>query len=153
MAAKKKAPAKKAPAKRATSGRPASEAAEPQTATVDKSKFKVKQTLTVPMMKLNAGDSYAIKIEAVRMQASTDSKKKGNMTVLRSVDLTDGEIKDFIAPTVLQSTLARNYGELDVPEDFLGEVECDWPGHAFLIEASKREGKRYMDVSVAEIDA
>ena len=61
--------------------------------------------ITVPLLKLNSGDTIAVKFtgEIRQMQIGKDAKK-GLATLYRVIDLDTGEISDLIGPTVLNST-------------------------------------------------
>lgn len=109
------------------------------------SKYRGKANLrrvTVPIVRLNQGDSVAAEFTGgVRMQQI--GKGKEPATLLRFTDMDTGVVGDMIAPTVLVSTLKREYGD---------EL-ADLPGKKLLVEVSQREGKKYMDVFVSEIVA
>ena len=112
-------------------------------AKVDLAKLGVKagKQWNAPMLKLVAGDEYAVETldhsEKVIPGANTDEPA----IILRCTDMTNGELIDLIVPTVLESTLIEAYG-----------AERDsWKGKKLYIRASKREGKRYTDVVVQEL--
>lgn len=119
--------------------------------------YKVKAALSVPMVKFNPGDSYAFQIESVRTMGLGGATVKTKAVVLRGTDLDTGEIKDFISNTVLTSTLVRAYGPLpaydeskDTPPDHFEST--GWEGKAILVECSKRDGRRYADMAVMEVE-
>lgn len=112
--------------------------------------------LSIPMVKMNAGDSYNLEIEGVRTQMLPGGNAKTQAVLLRSINLDTGEQMDLIAPSVLCSTLERAYGSLPEFDDKSKEPtifeSTAWDGKKIEVEASKREGKRYMDVNVWEIE-
>lgn len=131
---------KKAPARKRGSVAPKAEPQQP--AHRASGNYKRTAALSIPMVKLNAGDQYALTIQAVREQVLPGGRTKTPATLLRSVNLDTGEMMDVIATTVLVSTLSRAYGE----------EPGEWVGKSILIECSKRPDKRYMDVLIYEIE-
>ena len=110
--------------------------------------------VTVPMMKLNAGDVVALQFEGPGHsqfigKPSSDGKftdpatgkkyDKDAATMYRVTDLDTGEVADLIAPKVLTSSLDRLY-----PADQL-------TGKKLVLECGQREDKKYLDVSVSEL--
>lgn len=103
--------------------------------------YKVKRRLNVALYKIKAGDVLPVRLSGEMRKQSLGDKDKEDATILRATHLDSGELIDIIAPTVLLSTLQREY-----PDGFANK--------AVLIECSgKREGKRYNDVFVSELDA
>lgn len=111
--------------------------------------YKIARKITVPLVKLNANEPVAVKFTGdVHKEVQIDSKpdKDGNVkkpaTTLRCVSLDTGELVDLIAPMVLMSQLAREYGGID--EELAGK--------AVLIESTgKRAGKSYNDILLTEL--
>lgn len=104
------------------------------------SKFAGKgKPVTVPLMKLNAGDVLAMEFTGeVRKQRIGKDEKKEPATVLRATDMDTGELVDVIAPTVLLSTLDREY-----PDGI--------KGRKLVLSVSQRPDKKYHDVMVSEL--
>ncbi len=110
--------------------------------------------VTVPMMKLNAGDVVALEFEGPGHRQfigkpSSDGKftdpatgknyDKDAATMYRVTNLDTGEVSDLIAPKVLVSSLDRLYPE--------GQLA----GKKLVLECGQREDKKYLDVSVSEL--
>ena len=110
--------------------------------------------VTVPMMKLNAGDVVALQFEGPGHpqfigKPSSDGKftdpatgnkyDKDAAAVYRVTDLDTGEVVDLIAPKVLSSSLDRLYPD--------GQLA----GKKLVLECFQREDKKYLDVSVSEL--
>ncbi len=95
--------------------------------------------VTVPMMKLNAGDVVALEFTGETRQQRIGKDDKPPATLYRVIDLDTGEVADLIGTKVLASTLDREY-----PGDAL-------KGKKLVIECSQREDKKYLDVLISEL--
>lgn len=119
------------------------------------SKFvgKATRVLNVPLMKLNAGDAVALQFTGERKtmflgKPNSEGKFTDPVTgkkydkdaaiIFRAVNMDSGEMVDVIAPSVLVSTIEREYKN-DVKDKKL------------LLECSQRVGKNYFDVMVSEL--
>lgn len=104
-------------------------------------KFKVKRRVTVPLVKLNPKEPLAVRFTGDTKTMQIGEGKEAAL-VARAVDLSNGAEVDVIVSTVLKSTIDREYG---------GFVK----GKALpplLLETSRREGKKYNDVTVSELE-
>lgn len=110
--------------------------------TIKVSKYAGKgKQITVPLLKLNSGDTIAVKFtgETRQMQIGKDPKK-GDATLYRVIDLDTGEISDLIGPTVLNSTIEKTY------------PEGSYKDKSLVLRCDQREGKGYLDVFVSELE-
>lgn len=109
-------------------------------------KPKIKRQITVPLMKLNTDEPVYVKFtgDEPRLVQLDKKAEKEPATVLRCIDVTDGEVIDLIASTVLKSQLVEEFGG----------IGPQLKGVALMITSTgKRAGKEYNDIRIAEIEA
>lgn len=125
----------------------------------DMSKFKVKEVITIPLLKPVLDRPFGVQIvsDFYEGREIDDSRFKqfGRPTMIRVVDLSDGVEKEMMVQSVLMSTLT----------DYCGEGEGTIAGlkdRFFVLSKEKKqttlkddgeeEQKRYNKWSVAEIE-
>jgi len=108
-----------------------------------------KKLLTRPVFKWTVGKTLHCRIESamhvgkeIKSRNATETdKKKEPATLCNVTDLSSGELGQFIANTVIKSTLDENY-----PND-------TYVGLCFSItKQARQEGKQYDKFSIEEID-
>lgn len=106
-------------------------------------KFKRKGAVTLPPYSFKNRDVGYLRIESEIVQGKTirtDGKPTDKPAdICKAVDLETGEMVTFVVPTVVKAALVEEVG--------------DYIGKCFEIEKiGKREGKRYVDYAVYEIE-
>lgn len=105
------------------------------------SKYKGQgRKITVAILKLTAGDSYALQFTGETRQQKIGNDDKPPALLYRVVDLDTGEMSDLIGSKVLVSTIDKNYPDGAVKDKRL------------LLECAQRKGKKYLDVLISELD-
>lgn len=111
--------------------------------------FKTKRMVTLPTLSMKtAGSSYAVRIlDAMRVSALKNTKKVAGKemepaTVCSAINLETGEQVNMILPAVVKGNLEEQY------------EDDSYVGKCFLMTNNgKREGKKYNDFSIIEIEA
>ena len=117
--------------------------------------FKVKEQVTVPVLKQESGETVAIKITApILVEDQFDTKIdeetgeiikqtfKGKINVGRVVELTSGQLFQYVFNAISASEIRNAY-----PDD-------SYVGKCFLIKKlAVVAGKRYKEVQIIEIEA
>lgn len=105
------------------------------------SKYKgTGKRITVPIIKLSAGDTWALQFTGEVREQKIGADNKPPATLYRVVDLDTGEISDLIGSKVLVSTIEKNY-----PGDQI-------VGKKLLLECDQRPDKKYLDVLISELE-
>jgi hypothetical protein len=123
-------------------------APKPEPVKVPGGKYKRTSALVLPVLRLLEESSTYVKIDgAMHVGSEQRAPKKGEQqmepaTVMPVTDLETGELGMVIVNTVLQGILSEKY-----PDD-------SYVGKSFeIIKHAKRDGKRYHNFSVFEIEA
>lgn len=115
---------------------------------VDITDIKVIRKVTYPTLShTRDGQSIAFKVESAYAEskkdiAQPDGTKNGKRAIIVIVtDLTDGIEKQYVVPSILQNIWDT---------DFEGDT---YVGKSFAVQKlAKRDGKRYRDLNIVEID-
>lgn len=112
---------------------------------MDKNGFKVKKLVTLPLIKTVVNEPlYVVFLSAMEESKTggqgSDGKEMEPATIAKVVDMTTGEVGQIILGTVTQSNLHENYSN----DSYVGKF--------FEILITKREGKRYHDSSITELE-
>ncbi len=118
----------------------------PETAIKPKFNFKVVKNVTVPLLKLVEEKAEYVQLTGAMFQGKevkgTGDKAKMEPAILcHCINLTTGEVAQIIVNAVVKENLKEAY-----PDD-------SYVGKSFeIIKHAKREGKRYNDFSITEIE-
>lgn len=105
------------------------------------SKYKgMGKRITVPIIKLSAGDTWALQFTGEVREQKIGADNKPPATLYRVVDMDTGEVSDLIGSKVLVSTIEKNY-----PDDKI-------VGKKLLLECDQRPDKKYLDVLISELE-
>lgn len=124
--------------------------------------FKVKRQITLPTLSMKTPSQAKILRfdEAMKVSTYVDpdptKAKEKPATIAMVTDMENGQIFQFIVPSVVQANLERDYCE--TKKDKEGKVvevlKANYVGLIFRIEnLGKRPGKRYWDFSIFEVEA
>jgi len=104
-----------------------------------KDKYTVKRAIRVPQLRLEGGNSYAIKaLEAMREEASAGSNTSGTVTLMRVINLETGEESNILLGAVLKQLFTD---------------EIAYVGMCYLIDVGEIEGdNQWRDYYLSEID-
>lgn len=105
------------------------------------SKYKgMGKRITVPIIKLSAGDTWALQFTGEVREQKIGADNKPPATLYRVVDLDTGEVSDLIGSKVLVSTIEKNYPGNQIVDKKL------------LLECDQRPDKKYLDVLISELE-
>lgn len=109
----------------------------------DASKVKVKRAVTVPILKMEDGKDYYVKIIAAPRAGKMIEGREGKEppTVCPILDLTTGTQAEFIMGDICKNELAEQYGALE-----------NTVGKCFAFRKRAIDGKKYKAWDIAEID-
>ena len=112
---------------------------------MDKNGFKVKKLVTLPLIKTVINEPlYVVFVSPMEQSVTTGQQKDGKdmepATVAKVVNMETGEIGQIIIGTVTKSNFDENY------------PDHAYVGKFFEILITKREGKRYNDSSITELE-
>ena len=108
--------------------------------------FKILKRVTLPLFKIAPNTEYYFKCESVMFigkeiaDKSPDAKRKEPATLMRVINLENGELGQIICGTVLRGIFNDEY-----PAD-------SYVGKSFAVEMHKVVGKDYNGYSVTEIE-
>lgn len=109
------------------------------TATTTAPKFQRVRSVTLPVLKLEKGQTRYIAVLSAMHKGKKIDDQKEAATIIRAVDMTTGEEGQIIVPTVMEKELIENYP---------GE---SYVGRGFEVTLTRVPEKRYNIVSLAEV--
>lgn len=105
--------------------------------------YKIGRQVTVPLKLMRDGEKFSFRPEGEIISGQDDTAREGfdkAMTLCPVIDLSTGESVSLICNTVLESALRR------VPGGYVGK-------NLLALRIGKRDGKRYSDFMVYELEA
>lgn len=109
-------------------------------------KFKVIRQVTLPTFKLTVGIPFAFRVDAPmyvgkKLKDDKDAKREP-ATIVNVTNLDTGEVGQLVLGAVLKGNLEEQY------------PEASYVGKSFaILKGEKREGKRYNEYQIMEIEA